>query len=222
MGYVPYYDAAEAAAGTAGIMLVVMLVYYLLVIGYSILVYVLQALGMYTIANRRGIHHPWLAWVPFGNLWILGSISDQYQYVSQGKVRSRRKLLVGLQIALAALMLVLFVVAVYAGIQAAIGGAQESMLTAGLLVLLCFVAMMVLAILMTVFQYICLYNLYASCDPDNKATYILLSIFISVTLPFLVFICRKKDFGMPPRRPEPAPNAPVEPTILVDPPAFEE
>ncbi len=222
MGFDSYYGAADMAVGTAGIMLVVMMVYYLLAIGFSILVYILQALGMYTIANRRGIHHPWLAWVPFGNLWILGSISDQYQYVSQGKVRSRRKLLVGLNIALCVIMLVLFVVAVYAGIQAAIGGGEEGLIVAGMIALLSALVMMVLAIVLSVFQYICLYNLYASCDPDNKTTYILLSIFIGVTLPFLVFICRKKDFGMPPRRPEPAPYAPVEPTVLVDPPAFEE
>lgn len=221
MEFDSYYGAASAAAGTAGIMLIVMMVYYLLIIGFSILVYVLQALGMYTIANRRGIHHPWLAWVPFGNLWILGSISDQYQYVAQGKVRSRRKLLVGLNIALGVIMLVLFIVAVYAGIQAAIGG-EEGLVAAGLIVLLSILVMMVVAIVLSVFEYICFYNLYASCDPNNKATYILLSIFVGVTLPFLVFICRKKDLGMPPRRPAPAPYTPAEPTVLADPPAFEE
>lgn len=222
MGFDSYYGAADMAVGTAGIMLVVMMVYYLLVIGFSIVVYVLYSLGMYTIADRRGIHHPWLAWVPFGNLWILGSISDQYQYVSQGKVRSRRKLLVGLNIALCVIMLVLIFVAVYAIVQAAIGGNEEGLVVAGMIALLSALVMMVVAIVLAVFEYICLYNLFASCDPGNKTTYTLLSIFIGVTLPFLVFICRKKDLGMPPRRPEPAPYTPAEPAALADPPAFEE
>lgn len=225
MGFDSYYGAADMAAGTAGIMLAVLMVYYLLVIGFSILVYVLQALGMYTIANRRGIHHPWLAWVPFGNLWILGSISDQYQYVSQGKVRSRRKLLVGLQIALCAMLVAMVVVLVIAVVQMAIaGGNYDIAMTGGLALayVLILVAMLVVAIVLSVFEYICFYNLYASCDPNNKTTYILLSIFIGVTLPFLVFICRKKDLGMPPRKPEPAPYTPEQPAVLVDPPAFEE
>ena len=46
---------------------------------FTIAMYVLSAWGMYTIANRRGIHRPWLAWIPVANMWILGSISDQYQ-----------------------------------------------------------------------------------------------------------------------------------------------
>ena len=198
--------------GTAGITLVIMAVYYLLLIGFSILSYVLFALGMYTIANRRGIHNPWLAWVPVGNLWILGSISDQYQYVAQGKVKSRRKLLLGLTIALAALMVVLFAVAIYLMVQAAIGGAEAVLAVVGLVVLVAALVMMTLAVLLSVFEYICLYNLFASCDPDNKVTYLLLSIFIGVTLPFLVFICRKKDLGMPPRKTDP---------VVIDPPAFE-
>ncbi len=213
MGMDPFYGpVATEAAGTAGILLIFMAVYYLLIFGFSILSYVLHALGMYTIAKRRGIHNPWLAWVPIGNLWILGSISDQYQYVAQGKVRSRRKLLLGLMIALAALMLVLFVVTIYLAVQAAFGGAEASVVVAAMIALFFGLIMMVVAILMTVFEYICLYNLFASCDPDNKVTYLLLSIFISVTMPFLVFVCRKKDLGMPPRKPDP---------VVIDPPAFE-
>ncbi len=45
----------------------------------SIALYVLQAIGLYTIAQRRGIRHAWLAWVPVGSVWILGSIADDYR-----------------------------------------------------------------------------------------------------------------------------------------------
>lgn len=44
----------------------------------SIALYVLQAIGLYTIAKRRNIAHAWLAWVPVGSVWILGSIADDY------------------------------------------------------------------------------------------------------------------------------------------------
>lgn len=220
MDYYPYYEYGHgglAEAGSmAGITLAVVLVFYLLAFGFSILVYILQALGTYTIAMRRGINHPWLAWVPFGNLWILGSISDQYQYVAQGRIKNRRKILVGLQIALVVLLLAFMVFAVYCVFQGTVGAAlPKSMGIMALGMLAFYVVLMVLAILLSVFQYICLYNLFASCDPNSKVGYLLLCIFISVTMPFLVFSCRKKDYGMPPRRTEPAPCAPM------DPPTFE-
>lgn len=221
MGYYPYYEygfgSGLAEAGSvAGIALAVVLVFYLLAFGFSILVYILQALGTYTIAMRRGINHPWLAWVPFGNLWILGSISDQYQYVAQGRVKNRRKILVGLQIAAVVLLLAFMVYAVCCVFQGTMGTAlPETMGIMALGMLAFYVVLMVLAILLSVFQYICLYNLFASCDPNSKVGYLLLCIFISVTMLFLVFSCRKKDYGMPPRRTEPAPCAPM------DPPTFE-
>ena len=59
----------------------------------NLAVYIFTGLGLYTIAKRRGIHNPWLAWVPFGNMWLLGTISDHYQSVANGKVRRRRVVL---------------------------------------------------------------------------------------------------------------------------------
>ena len=69
----------ESTISTAeGIFMVVYMgiffVIYLAMIGLGITGYVLQALGMYRIAERRGIHRPWLAWIPVANSWVLGSI----------------------------------------------------------------------------------------------------------------------------------------------------
>lgn len=59
--------------------------------------YVFQSLSLYAIARRRGIAHPGLAGCG-GLFWILGSISDQYQYVVQGKIRNYRKILLALAV----------------------------------------------------------------------------------------------------------------------------
>lgn len=208
-----YSAVPEDAFGIAGAILGVVLVMYLLLFAFMIAVYVLQSLGFYKIAKRRGIHNSWLAWLPVGNMWILGSISDQYQYVAKGKVRSRRKVLMGLMIAMYALM-----IPVFAGFGALITGIISEYSYAGadlmagagtMIAVLGYLAMLVIGIIATVFQYIALYDLYASCDPHNSVMYIVLSIFINVTMPFFVFSCRKKDFGMPPRKPQPAPQPAV-------------
>lgn len=216
--YGDYYNYEYGAAAgenfeLAGAIIGVILVIYLVMFALMIAVYVLQSLGYYTIAKRRGIHKPWLAWLPIGNMWILGSISDQYQYVAKGKTRSRRKVLMGLMIAIFALM-----IPVFAGYAALIAGViseysyagADLMAGAGVMIaLLGYLAMLVISIVAMVFQYIALYDLYASCDPHNAVMYIVLSIFINVTMPFFVFSCRKKDYGMPPRKPQTAPEIPV-------------
>ena len=64
----------------------------------NVAVYVLTALAVYTVAKRRGLSNPWLAWIPVADSWLLGSISDQYRYVVKGENRSKRKILLTLRI----------------------------------------------------------------------------------------------------------------------------
>ena len=59
---------------------------------FTVGMYVLMALGMYTIAKRRGIPMAWLAWVPVVSVWILGAIADDYR-ARLGK-RSNMRMLV--------------------------------------------------------------------------------------------------------------------------------
>ena len=63
---------------------------------WTLAMYVLESVGLYTIACRRGLKNPWMAWVPFLNYWLLGSISDQYRYVVKGQFRNSRIVLLAL------------------------------------------------------------------------------------------------------------------------------
>ena len=208
-----YGTATSDISGFAGVFLGILLVFYLFVIAFGVAMYVLQSVGYYQIAKRRGIHNPWLAWLPVGNMWILGSISDQYQYVAKGKLRNRRKLLAWLS----AVSYVLSISAAAGYLAMMVGmigeysySGMDIMAGAGATIaLLCYLAILVISVVSLVFYYIALYDLFASSDPYNSVMYIVLSIFINVTLPFFVFACRKKDLGMPPRKPQPAPQIPV-------------
>ena len=82
---------------------------------FGIASYVLTALALSSIAQRRGLRNPWLAWIPVASSWIIGSISDQYRYVVKGENRSKRKILVVLGIlgaVFSVALVVLFVVMV--------------------------------------------------------------------------------------------------------------
>lgn len=193
--------------------LIAYLIICLLSMGFGIVSYVLSSLGVYTIAKRRELNHPWMAWVPVLNLWTLGSISDQYQYVVHNRIRNKRKWLIGLTVAYFVILIAAYVVMLVAAAKAAIVSSADFVtgvpnvelagtaigfvitILAVWLVLVCFI------IAMSVVRYVAMYDLYRSCNPDNAVLFLVLSILINVTEPFFIFACRKKDKGMPPRRP---------------------
>ena len=177
----------------------------------SLAAYVFTALAIYTIAQRRGIKKAWLAWVPVVNVWILGSISDQYRYVVKDQVKSKRKVLLGLNLANAVFTVAVSVSLIVTGISifnAALHHAAEEQLGwiamrgIGITLLLC-LPMLVLSLIAFVFRAIALYDLYTSCDPQNNVLFLVLSILFGFTEPFFLFFSRNKDLGMPPRRQEP-------------------
>ena len=193
------------AGAMGGTMIGILLVFYFLIIfiafAFGIASYVLSSLGLYTVAERRGLRHPWLAWLPIGNVWLLGSISDQYQYVAKGKITNRRKVLLALNIAI----VVIYIGWIVSMIGTAVGGYIGAMVSGMVIGWLLFA---IVCIALYVLLYIAYYDLFRSCQPSNAVLYLALSIIVSVTLPFFVFFVRKKDLGMPPRK-QPAAEEPV-------------
>ena len=173
----------------------------------SVAAYVFSALAIYTIAQRRGIKNPWLAWIPMVNVWILGSISDQYRYVAKGEVKNKRKILLGVNILnfiltwVAVLKMIVTVVGVVVG-ETYLTDEMEAIRQ--ILVSVAFFApVAILGIVGFVVEIMALYDLYSSCEPANNVLYLVLSLvpgINTVARPLFLFLCREKDGGMPPRR----------------------
>ena len=92
------FDAMADGEGFVAVIMIFYLIYVLVVMGISIAQYVLYSLGAYTIAKRRGLRHAWFAWVPVVNGYLLGCVSDQYRYVVKGEIKSKRKVLLVLNL----------------------------------------------------------------------------------------------------------------------------
>lgn len=186
-------------------------VYSMVASSFGIALYVLRALGLYSIAKRRGINRPWMSWVPVLDLWVLGCISDQYQYVVNGNIRNKRKWLLGLSIAMAVLYIVFAVligVAVFGAVGGITGSMNDNQLVATLLgpvmgLVVGVIPLVGIAIAVMAIRYVAMYDLYTSCSPQNNVLFLVLSIFFTVTEPFFLFFIRNKDEGMPPRRQQP-------------------
>ena len=194
-----------------GIMVAVVLLTLL-----QVVLQIMYSVGLYTVAHRRGIKHPWMAFVPVLEPWILGSIADQYQYVVWGQIRNRRKVNLGLTIAAVALVGVfyaLYFVLIAKAMQmgfADVYGAQievENMLLSILpWFLIIAVALLILSVVQIVYRYICWYNVFESCRPKLSVLFIILGILSMPLLQLFIFICRNKDNGMPPRKAEVQPE----------------
>ena len=203
-------------------LLLIFFVFYLTIFAAAVLnliaTYVLKSLGMYTIAKRRGISKPWLAWVPFGQSWMLGCISDQYQMVAKGKQKSKRRLLLTLDIAYCVIY-GLYMLATYAGelspllLQSGAGEAVEILLFVQSLCMFVFgISVMVISITYTVYHYIAFYDLYRSCNPRTAVLFLILNIFLpTVVGAVFVLVDCKKDLGMP------APDDGFEAAVLQEP-----
>ena len=195
--------------------------------GLGVLVFVLQALALYAIAKHRCIKKPWLAWIPVVNVWILGSVSDQYRYVVKGQVKNKRKVLLGLNIAMSVIGSVILIAAVWLlavlvlmmisipAVSDAETLLSNLMYYAGnnavllnLLAVAAFLAipLAVLAVIQTVYFYMALYDLYCSCEPKNSTLYLVLSLVGNVVVEgacaVFMILCKDKDLGMPPRKTE--------------------
>lgn len=224
----------------------------LISLAFSVAFYVLQAIGLQTLADRRGIRFAWLAWVPFGALWVLGAIADDYKLRMFGKRWVTRTVLPLLMVALLVMSFLLVglcytkileplseivsyeeILNIYAAAMdtdsvshmyepvaedaiADLAKKLEANLTddivAGMerslpLILLLTVGVCVSSIAGMVLEFVCWYQLYASCDPVNKGLYLVISLVFNVQALF-VFILRNKDLGfLPPDNALPeAPN----------------
>jgi hypothetical protein len=179
------------------VMAVLILILAIVILIFELIAYVVQGKAMYAMARRRGVPYPWMAWVPFCNIWMLGAISDHFQLAVYGTERKRgRKLLILyiIMVVFACQMIgfalaEIYVIASFEGNDALqlLMAANSGIMEAG---------MIVACVFFSVDYYKALFDLYRSSDPDRSILYLMLSIFIQFTTPFFIYSCRNKDDGM--------------------------
>ena len=205
-----YYEFEQMLEGIEGLDEEMLLTFFgifgvvALVVGlFAIVGYVFRSIGLYTLAKRRGIANPWLAWLPVGYYWIAGSIADQYRYVTEGSVKNRRTILLALSIA-GIVVSSLVSTMVNGSFMLSTGEVSMDQLTSlGTMGTVLNLVTSALEIATFVFWQIALYDLYSSCNPRNNVLFLVLGIIFGFLVPFFIFACRNKEEGMPPRREEP-------------------
>ncbi|MDY3004577.1 MAG: hypothetical protein SOR92_08910 [Christensenella hongkongensis] len=145
--------------------------------------YFFFAFGLYTMAKRRQIEYPWLAWIPIVMFYTMGKLADTYAEKFLGKKTNYAVLLLSLYVGVFILYLIMMVVFPFT--------AGAAYLFWPVYVILMTVTIAI-AITTAVFYLIALYRIY-NWHTSSSSVLLVLSIFFSVIVPFTVFAIRQGD-----------------------------
>lgn len=169
-------------------LLIFLAAYFLIIGAIGLITYILNSVGLMTIAQHRRIPHAAFAWVPLvGQAYITGAVADDFERRSNGIEGKLRYWLVGLSLFLLALSPTLTVMVMILNRGYVNTGSQLAYLIPLLLTLLA-------GLPFTVLWYIAHYKLYKSCQPANSVLFLVLSILFNLS-PFLVFAVRHYENG---------------------------
>lgn len=190
-----YYNELPAMPTEEGMVALGMIILGILgvILLFALVFWIIRSMSLHRIARRRGIRHAWLAWIPIGGQWILRSLSDQYQHLVQGRITSRRKLLLVLAAAGTVLGSATTVIPL---VQDFLAATEQIEVMWGMTGTIPAVIGWCVGAASLVFYHICNYDLYRSCNPQNAVVFLVVGILLPVTEPFFYLACRKKDMGM--------------------------
>ncbi len=185
------------AIGVAAIILFV----YLILFGFLIATYVLQSLALHTLARRRGIANPWLAWLPYGNFWIIGAIARDYDKQNNICRRWDKTMLI-LSIVFSVSYIVTYIGAFVGTMIAALNidaatMPEEAAVAIMLIAIFMFIPIMVIAVALQIITYICFFKIFESTVPEKALKYFLLILFVPFAQPVCLFLCRNKGYAHP-------------------------
>ena len=163
--------------------------------------YLLNSFSVYTVAKRRGMPNPVMAWVPIVRYRTLGALCDHYD-CTRGVKRSWSKVLFILAIVTYAFVLVICVLALVQVSRHGAWFAYESYENTPSNGTVCAALLLsalgcVVALGLSACRIICLFKFFESCRPKDAVKFLLLSILVPFAYPFCMLCCRNYDLGLP-------------------------
>lgn len=147
--------------------------------------YVLQALFLQKIANKRGNKNGWLAWLPFGFRYLLGRIADDQNHLQKRRTFYRLSaplLQAGFWLCLVAIGFLQRPVWVVDGGRRVLWYVSELPLFLWIAMGLCLTALCA----QTAVKCVALYRIYWDYQPEQANKWLIVSVLLPVTVPFFL------------------------------------
>lgn len=175
------------------------LIISLIVSAVFLVIYILNAIGLYKMAKNRGMSEAWLAWIPVLNSYVIGNLACPMNF--SGKRRNK----FGTVLLTLKLIVTLFGLAGFFALctidwrmvlSRSNAGSVPLFMPAAASFILIFSLLIdsLCGIVYSVFEYIAYYHLFSHYDKKNGVLYLVLSIVISGIAPIFVFALRNKRF----------------------------
>ena len=159
---------------------------------FAIFSYVAMGASLSRMMRKARMNHPWMVWVPFCNVYVIGDFADHYNILCEGKCTSYAKQMLAWSIVSLALSQALRSVSILL---------SASMKVSGLFLLMLF-AYVAAAVVYNVFYSIALYKIYRLFS-DKAVVLLVLSVATGVATPFIMLKLAAKEPKLPFREEEP-------------------
>ncbi len=194
-----FSDSSKGAlsGGILAVLFSVLMFAFLIGVAVSLVLWALESIGICVMSEKEGLKNPWYSFIPFFSAFALGRLGAGFKKKNGSVTKNRGKLLLTLNIVLAA-SLVLIMLVVFAGlIPIAVSDALGYRLTGPVIALLgvCLIlyfAVFALAVVYLVFTYISVYNIFLKFNNQMAVCFTVLSIFFPFLMPIFLFISRNK------------------------------
>ncbi len=169
-----------------GAFIVLLLAFLFVMIIWGVVAVVFQGIGIMKMHEKLGLKHGWMAFVPILNSYALGKVAEQY-------IKENGKKSAKFSIILVVAQAVSFGFAVFMGIILGIGTAFLPISIYSILNALFSTVAYAISFAVSVITYIALWRVFAIFSNKNATLYLILSIFVSVVQPFLIFAIRNNQ-----------------------------
>ncbi len=174
--------------------------YYMFTFAVSLATYLLQAFAIFKMAKNMGFGNPWLAFIPFANVYMFGKVAETY-IKSDGRPSAKfSKILLALQIILMVILVLLIILIVIVIFIEATGTyfltPEIETLAASAMVLpviLAIFAVCGISISYAVIHHVALWRIFALYNYKNATLFLVLTLFVGILTPIFLFILRNKQ-----------------------------
>lgn len=195
------FETTDPAGMVAVGVVLILLLLYLLLAGIGLASYIMNAIALYKLADRRQIPNPWMSWLPFTRDWLIGSIVDDYDGRNGIKRKWRVTLLIlslisaiGIFVTYIAMIVGIIVLTFqYADTEPPMGPTLTY-------IVIFYIALIIFACLASaksICQIICIYKIYESTVPKKAVKYLLLSMLVPLAGPICLLRCKDKGYPYP-------------------------
>lgn len=181
----PEEEIAMGGMAIGGVLLIILLILLFFVLVWAVVAIVFQGIGIMKMHEKLGLKNGWFAFIPILNQYALGKVAEQY-VKANGKKSAKFSII---------LPVVSVISLVISGAIVFLGGFLMAIFPDASEIIEAVISLISypISIGLSIFVYVALWRVYAIFSNKNATLFTILSIFISVVQPFLVFAIRNND-----------------------------